>query len=157
VQNCHNDLADLARERGDMVAARAGFRAALRWAQDHGWQEYAPIGRVNLALVAVADDDPEAARAEAELLVEALSGARNHWLRPFAEVLRAWSFARSGDGEEALRRMRLAVKRGVGAQADPDLAWALGQLATQAESRGWTDLGELARREQARAQPRRGG
>lgn len=145
VQNCRNDLGEVARLRGDLNAARASYRAAVRWSEERGWREFTALGRVNLALVALTANDPLEALVEAERIVDALSRSRAHWLRPFAEAIRAAAHAQLGRPDETARRLRLGRKRGLGTHPDRDLAWVLGRVVEEAERRGWSDVAADAR------------
>jgi tetratricopeptide (TPR) repeat protein len=142
--NCENNLGEVARLRGDTALAREHYLRYSRYAEEQGLTNAAAVGRINLALLALAArDDKELAwqLGTAEL---ALAQQPRHWTWVFVGLMRAILAAKDRNEPRTRAWWSVAREHGLAQLRTPDLQLPLQRLVEATAAAGWSDLSQAA-------------
>ncbi|MEC8423940.1 MAG: hypothetical protein VX000_09195, partial [Myxococcota bacterium] len=149
--SCENNLGEVFRYRGELEAARLSYARAARLAGARGWGDLAAVAHVNLALLALQQDQPQAIEAEIDRVAALLDDHPRHWAWQFVGLLRALRAATCGEAPACRAWWSVAQDRGLARMPGPDLWLPLDRLSTAAAAQGWDDLATSAAHLAARA------
>lgn len=138
--SCTNNLGEVARFGGRYRDARSAYEQAERFASERGWDAMAAVARINLAILALHDNNETLARSQVERAAALLEQHPRHWGWLFIGLMRALWAALAGDQRTCRGWWSVALERGLGRVHSRDLGLPLERLAQAAEAQGWSDI-----------------
>jgi len=132
---CHNVLGEIARQVGDLGAAKQRYVKAARIARRKKWGPAAAVAHLNLALLHLGSDDTQA-RCEHRAAAELVGTDSSHWVRIFVALLSAIWAAEDRDITAASGHIQDAVEAGLARMPLPDARQLLDRVARHARAAG---------------------
>jgi eukaryotic-like serine/threonine-protein kinase len=142
--NCENNLGEVARFRGDTPLAREHYERYSRYAEEQALTNAAAVGRINLALLALADRDDHEMEWQLKAAELALAQQPRHWTWVFVGLMRASMAAREHSEPRTRAWWSVAREHGLAQLRTPDLWLPLQRLVEAAAAAGWPDIAQAA-------------
>lgn len=144
--NCENNLGEVARFRGEVDTARRHYELYTRIAAEQGLESAAAVGHLNLALLAMQQQDDDEVERQICLTEDCLTQQPRHWTWVFIGLIRAEFMARKGNEARCRAWWFVAREHGLTSLRTPDLWLPLQRLAESAAAAGWQDIAQSANR-----------
>jgi tetratricopeptide (TPR) repeat protein len=142
--NCENNLGEVARFRGDNALAREHYERYASYAEEQSLTNAAAVGRINLALLALADRDEQEMEWQLKAAELALAQQPRHWTWVFVGLMRAAQSAREHNEPRTRAWWSVAREHGLSKLRTPDLWLPLQRLVEAAAAAGWSDIAQAA-------------
>jgi serine/threonine protein kinase/tetratricopeptide (TPR) repeat protein len=142
--NCENNLGEVARFRGDNALAREHYERYASYAEEQSLTNAAAVGRINLALLALADRDEQEMEWQLKAAELALAQQPRHWTWVFVGLMRAAQCALEHNEPRTRAWWSVAREHGLSQLRTPDLWLPLQRLVEAAAAAGWSDIAQAA-------------
>ena len=142
--NCENNLGEVARFRGDVELAREHYERYSGYAEEQGLTNASAVGRINLALLALAARDNEEMEWQLKAAEKALAQQPRHWTWVFVGLMRAIRAAQERSEPRTRAWWSVAREHGLAQLRTPDLWLPLQRLVEASAAAGWTDISQSA-------------
>ncbi|MCB9764926.1 MAG: protein kinase [Alphaproteobacteria bacterium] len=140
--HCRNSLGEVARFRGERDVAERRYQTYTRLAHTWGYPLHQGVGHINLALLALEEEEFFRSDMEARRAGEALALQPRNWVWLYVALIRAACAAQAGQHSQTSQWWKLAVERGLEHVASRDLWRPLSLVAGGAAENGWAELEE---------------